>query len=122
MLNFDIKQFIKKNISTLYRNYYTAILFAQNSNSFSYVLCNTRTELKFPKKKSCKGQRCFSYRGAQCGATFLIKLSRHLLCIHSTKYLVNPIYIYVLFVILLYLYFRTRFLKLMVFYFYIRFM
>ena len=30
-----------------------------------YVLHNSETDLKLPKKKSSNGQRCFSYRGAK---------------------------------------------------------
>ena len=33
--------------------------------SFKDVINNTETALKLPKKKSCNGQRCFSYRGAK---------------------------------------------------------
>ena len=39
--------------------------FTRNSNSSSYVLRKMATDLKLPKKKSCNGQRCFSYRGAK---------------------------------------------------------
>ena len=40
-------------------------LFTRNAKSSSYVLRNTETGLKLPKKKSCNGQRWFSYRGAK---------------------------------------------------------
>ena len=41
---------------------YLCNLFSRNSNSSSYAL---PTDLKLPKKKSCNGQRCFSYRAAK---------------------------------------------------------
>ena len=44
---------------------YLCDFFTRNSNSSSYVLRNNATDLKFPKKKSCNGQRCFSYRGVK---------------------------------------------------------
>ena len=44
---------------------YLCNLFTRNSKSSSYALRNTATDLKLPKKKSCNGQRCFSYRAAK---------------------------------------------------------
>ena len=44
---------------------YLCDLFMRNSNSSLHVLRNTATDLKLPRKKSCNGQRCFSYRGAK---------------------------------------------------------
>ena len=44
---------------------YLCELFTRNSKSFSYVLRNTETDVKLPKKKYFIGQRCFSYRGAK---------------------------------------------------------
>ena len=44
---------------------YLCDLFTKNSTSSSYVLRNTVTDLKLPKKMSCNGQRWFSYRGAK---------------------------------------------------------
>ena len=44
---------------------YLCDLFTRSSNSSSYALPNTATDLKLPKKKSCNGQRCFSYRAAK---------------------------------------------------------
>ena len=41
---------------------YLCDLFSRNSNSSSYAL---PIDLKSPKKKSCNGQRCFSYRAAK---------------------------------------------------------
>ena len=36
-----------------------------NSISSSYALRSMATDLKLPKKKSCNGQKCFFYRGAE---------------------------------------------------------
>ena len=44
---------------------YLCDLFTKNSTSSSYILRNTATDLKLPKKMSCNGQRCFSYKGAK---------------------------------------------------------
>ena len=44
---------------------YLCDLFTRISNGSSCVLRNTATDLKFPKKKSCSGQKCFPYRGAK---------------------------------------------------------
>ena len=43
---------------------YLCDLFTKNPTSSSYVLRNTATDLKLPKKIPRNGQRCFSYRGA----------------------------------------------------------
>ena len=44
---------------------YLRDLLTRNSNSSLYVMRNTGTDLKLPKKTSCNGQRCISYRGAK---------------------------------------------------------
>ena len=44
---------------------YLCDLFTRNSKSSSYVLRNSETDLRLPKKKSSNGQKCFSYRGAK---------------------------------------------------------
>ena len=64
---------------------YLCDFFTRNSNSSSYVLRNTVTDLKLPKKESCNGQRCFSYRGVKLWNGLPEKLSRHRPCIASKK-------------------------------------
>ena len=44
---------------------YLCNLFTRNSKSSSYVLRNSETDLRLPKKTSSNGQKCFSYRGAK---------------------------------------------------------
>ena len=44
---------------------YLCDLLTKNSMSSSYVLRNTATDLKLPRKISRNGQRCFSYCGAK---------------------------------------------------------
>ena len=44
---------------------YLCDLFTRNSQCSSYILRNTETDLRLPKKKSSNGQKCFSYRGAK---------------------------------------------------------
>ena len=77
----------------------------------SYVLRNTATDLKLPKKKSCNGERCFSYRGKKMWNDLPEKLSSHRPCIASKKYSVYLVYfcLYLLFSVTLY--FCTRFLN-----------
>ena len=45
-------------------NYLTA-LFDRLSDVSIRGLRNTNTDLKLPRLKTCSGQRCFAYRGAQ---------------------------------------------------------
>ena len=59
---------------------YPCDFFTRNS---LYVLRNTATDLKLPKKKSCNGQRSFSYRGAKMWNDLPEKISRHRPCIAS---------------------------------------
>ena len=55
---------------------YLCDLFTRNSNSSSYALRNTVSDLKLPKK-SCNEQRCFSYHAAKMWNDLPEKLSRH---------------------------------------------
>ena len=45
-------------------NYFTALVDRLSDVSIR-ELRNTNTDLKLPSLKTCSGQRCFAYRGAQ---------------------------------------------------------
>ena len=67
-----INQLIAEELKTMvYKSMYEMAppylcdLFTKNSKSSSYVLRNTATDFKLPKKMSCNGQRYLSYRGAK---------------------------------------------------------
>ena len=44
---------------------YLCNLFTKNSQCSSRNLCNTKTDLRLPKKKSANGQKCFSFHGTK---------------------------------------------------------
>ena len=99
---------------------YLCNLFTRNSNSSSYALPNTATDLKLPKKKSCNGQRCFSYRAARIWNDLpeKAKQASSLVCFKKDLvHLLDCLVIFITFLLFLYLHFCIR----LVFILYIRF-
>ena len=90
---------------------YLCDFFSRNWNSSSYVLRNTATDLKLPKKKSCNGQRCFSYRGVKTWND-LPEKTKHASSLYCfKKYLVYLVYFCLYLLLFVTLYFCTRFLN-----------
>ena len=72
-------------------------LFTRTSSCSSYSLCDMKTDLRLPMKRSANSQRCSSYRGAKLWnslssesllSLLCLKLSQHLmlLLVESTDY------------------------------------
>ena len=64
LLASETKTMVFKSLHELAPQYFCD-LFTRNSKSSSYVLRNSETNLRLPKKKSSNGQKYFSYRGAK---------------------------------------------------------
>ena len=64
LITCESKTMVFKSLNQLTPEYLCG-LFTRNSLCSSYSLRKTGTDLRFPKKRSSNGQRCFSYRGAK---------------------------------------------------------
>ena len=64
LIGYESKIMVFKSLNELAPRY-LCNLFTKNSQCSSRNLRNTETDLRLPKKKSAKGQKCFSFRGAK---------------------------------------------------------
>ena len=64
LIDYETKTMVFKSLNNLALQY-LCNLFTKNSACSSRRLQNTETDLRFPKKRSANGQKCFSFRGAK---------------------------------------------------------
>ena len=62
LITCESKTMVFKSLNQLAPEYLCG-LFTRNSLCSSYILRNSETDLRLPKKRSSNGQRCFSYTG-----------------------------------------------------------